>query len=105
MPTGASDTGCIEHYAEDPVYWVGQRAPEIGRHWEEHGTWMRPPILIDRRLLAPWDSGLQVLEGRTRVGVLPGRRRDGLHVASHHHAGVGQLNQLSGGDAERREEA
>lgn len=89
MPTGASDAGCIEDFAKDPVYWVKIRPPEVGRHWEEHGTWMRPPILIDRRFLAPSDCGLQVLEGRTRVGVLRGRLRDGLHVASHHQAWVG----------------
>ncbi|MFF4961407.1 hypothetical protein ACFY2Z_31050 [Streptomyces sp. NPDC001222] len=41
MPTGASDAGCIESYAEKPVYWVEVRRPEVGRHWEEHGTWLR----------------------------------------------------------------
>lgn len=60
--------------------------PEVGRHWEENGTWLRPPILIVRRLLDLLDSGLQVVEGRARVGVL----REGLHVASHHQAWVGQ---------------
>ncbi|MFD5661021.1 histidine kinase dimerization/phospho-acceptor domain-containing protein [Streptomyces hirsutus] len=89
MPTGASDAGCIESFAENPVHWVKVRPPEVGRHWEEHGTWLRPPILIDRRLLDLSDSGLQVLEGRTRVGVLRGRLREGLHVASHHQAWVG----------------
>lgn len=89
MPTGASDAGCIENFAENPVHWVKVRPPEVGRHWEEHGTWRRPPILIDRRLLDPSDSGLQVLEGRTRVGVLRGRLREGLHVASYHRAWVG----------------
>ncbi|MCG0284006.1 hypothetical protein [Streptomyces sp. PSAA01] len=90
MPTGASDAGCLESYAENPVYWVKVRRPEVGRHWEEHGTWLRPPILIVRRLLDPSDSGLQVVEGRTRVGVLCGRLREGLHVASHHQAWVGR---------------
>ncbi len=81
MPTGESDAGCIESYAADPVYWVKVRPPEVGRHWEEHGTWLRPPLLIDRRLLDQADSGLQVLEGRTRVGVLRGRLREQLRVA------------------------
>lgn len=90
MPTGASDAGCIEIYAENPVHWVKVRRPEVGRHWEEHGTWLRPPILIARRLLDPSDSGLQVVEGRTRVGVLCGRLREGLHVASHQQAWVGR---------------
>ncbi|GAA2919676.1 MULTISPECIES: hypothetical protein [Streptomyces] len=89
MPTGVSDAGCIEGYAENPVHWVAVRPPEIGRHWEEHGTWLCPPILIDRRFLDPSDSGLQVLEGRTRVGILRGRLREELYVASHHQAWVG----------------
>jgi hypothetical protein len=90
MPTGASDAGCIESYAEDPVHWVTIRPPEVGRYWEEHGTWLRPPLLIDRRLLASSDSGLQVLEGRTRVGVLRGRLRENLRVAPEQHAWVGR---------------
>ncbi len=64
MPTGASDAGCIESYAENPVYWVERRPHEVGQHWGDHGTWLRPPILIDRRFLDPLDTGLQVLEGR-----------------------------------------
>ncbi|MFF3788317.1 hypothetical protein [Streptomyces sp. NPDC001933] len=51
MPTGASDVGCIEGYAENRARWVAVRPPEVGRHWEERGTWLRPPLLIDRRLL------------------------------------------------------
>ncbi|MFJ3099132.1 hypothetical protein [Streptomyces hydrogenans] len=90
MPTGATDAGCIEEFAEKPVHWVKVRPPEVGRQWEEHGTWLRPPLLIDRCLLDPSSSGLQVVEGRTRVGVLRGRLREGLHVASHHQAWVGR---------------
>jgi hypothetical protein len=71
------------------VYWVELRPRKVGQHWEAHGTWLRPPILLARRLLDPADTGLQVLEGRTRVGVLRGRLREGLYVASHHHAWVG----------------
>ncbi|MFB6833390.1 hypothetical protein [Streptomyces hydrogenans] len=90
MPTGASDDGCIEEFAENPVYWVGRRPPEVGQHWEEHGTWLRPPLLIDQCFLDPLSSGLQVVEGRTRVGVLCGRVREGLHVAPDHQAWVGR---------------
>ncbi|MFB7609823.1 hypothetical protein [Streptomyces gardneri] len=96
MPTGESDAGCIESFAENPVHWVKVRPPEVGRHWEEHGTWLRPPLLIDRGLLDPSTSGLQVLEGRTRVGVLRGRLREGLHVASHHQAWVGHPGAAPG---------
>lgn len=90
MPTGASDVGCIEGYAANPDHWLSVRRPEITRHWETHGTWMRPPILIDRQLLAPPVSGLQVLEGRTRVGILRGRRNQRLLVAPLHQAWVGR---------------
>ncbi|WP_406369688.1 hypothetical protein OG788_07760 [Streptomyces sp. NBC_00647] len=95
MPTGASEAGLIDHIAENPVYWVSVRPERIGCHWEDHGTWMRPPLLIDRRLLAPPDGGLQVLEGRTRVGVLRGRLREGLKVAPCHQAWVGRPREAS----------
>lgn len=44
----------------------------IPAYWDSHGTWMRRPLLIDRAALDPAGSGLQVIEGRTRVGVLRG---------------------------------
>ncbi|WP_406132264.1 hypothetical protein [Streptomyces sp. NBC_00989] len=94
MPTGASDDGCIEEYAANPDHWVAVRRTGIhegvARCWETLGTWKRAPILIDRRLLDPSESGLQVVEGRTRVGVLRGRRRQGSFVAVHHEAWVGR---------------
>lgn len=90
MPTGESEAGLIEHVAKHPVHWVTVRPTEVGRHWQENGTWLRPPLLIDRCLLNLADSGLQVLEGRTRVGVLRGRLREQLHVAPEHEAWVGR---------------
>ncbi|MFE4654747.1 hypothetical protein [Streptomyces sp. NPDC056707] len=90
MPTGASEAGLIEHIAEQPAYYAGIRPERVGYHWEERGTWMLPPLLIDRRLMALTDGGLQVLEGRTRVGVLRGRLREGMRVAPCHQAWVGR---------------
>ncbi|WP_327110860.1 hypothetical protein OG206_00110 [Streptomyces sp. NBC_01341] len=90
MPTGKSEAGLIEHFAQHPVHWVTVRPPQVGQHWNDHGTWLRPPLLIDRRTLNPGDIGLQVLEGRTRVGVLRGRLREQLHVAYEHAAWVGR---------------
>ena len=94
MPTGASDGDCIEKCATNPDHWVRIRnhGPHIGvaQCWETHGTWKRWPILIDRGLLDPPESGLQVVEGRTRVGVLRGRHRQGTLVAERHLAWVGR---------------
>lgn len=94
MPTGASDAGCIEDFAANPDYWVGLRYEGIhigvAECWETHGTWKRWPVLVDRRLLDLSVSGLQVVEGRTRVGVLRGRRRQGALVAERHLAWVGR---------------
>ncbi|MFJ9675392.1 hypothetical protein ACIRP5_31945 [Streptomyces sp. NPDC101221] len=90
MPTGASDGGCIDLFARNPEHWIKVRPAPVGRHWEEHGTWLRAPILISRQLLDPPCEGLQVWEGRTRVGVLCGRHRRRLHVAPHHQAWVGR---------------
>lgn len=92
MPTGASEGDLIESFAKDPQRWVAVR--NAGDHrgvremWDVHGTWKRWPILIDRTLVTPGDEGLQVIEGRTRVGVLRGRARLGLNVAPHHLAWV-----------------
>lgn len=90
MPTGDADAGCIEEFAKDPDHWSGNRGPDVSRCWETDGTWLRPPILIDRRLLNPPGSGLQVVEGRTRVGVLHGRLLHGKLVAPEHRAWAGR---------------
>jgi hypothetical protein len=95
LPTGSSDAGCIDDFAADPDHWVRVRREGVhmgvSQCWEIHGTWKRWPILIDRQTLNPTDQGLQVVEGRTRVGVLKGRYRLGRRVADHHLAWVGRL--------------
>ena len=93
MPTGPSDGDCIEEYARNHRHYLALRQqyqPEIVHVWENEGTWHVPPILISRLLLQPPSDGLQVVEGRTRVGLLSGRRRDRLLVAEHHRAWVGR---------------
>lgn len=96
MPTGPSDRDCIDKFAENPSHWIGVRRDGIhqgvARCWETHGTWKRWPVLIDRHLINPPTPGLQVVEGRTRVGVLRGRHRDGAHVAQSHLAWVGRAD-------------
>jgi hypothetical protein len=99
MPTGPSDDGCIEDYAENPDHWIQARSDGIhmgvAQCWETHGTWKRWPILMDRGLLIPPEGGLQVVEGRTRVGILKGRRRQGSFVAARHLAWVGRPTTCS----------
>lgn len=93
-PTGPSDTDCIERFAANPAHWISVRSHGIHKGvsetWETHGTWKRWPILIDRSLLSPPSDGLQVVEGRTRVGVLKGRHSNGSFVAPKHLAWVGR---------------
>ncbi|MGU3587414.1 hypothetical protein ACLBYD_30260 [Rhodococcus sp. C26F] len=94
MQTGPTDDGYIDEIAADPDHWV--QARQHGVHlgvpqcWETHGTWKRWPILIDRELLDPPGHGLQVIEGRTRVGILKGRHRNKKSVAERHLAWVGR---------------
>lgn len=93
MQTGDRDGGWIEEVAGNHGHWLRLRAraePAAGTAWDEHGTWLVPPVLIDRSLLDPAGTGLQVVEGRTRVGILRGRRRDGLHTAPVQRAWVGR---------------
>jgi hypothetical protein len=94
MPTGPSDTGYIKEIAREPDHWIQVR--DEGDHvgvaqcWTVHGTWKRWPILLDRQLLTAQSRGLQVVEGRTRVGILKGRHQRGQHVAERHLAWVGR---------------
>lgn len=94
MPTGPSDGDYIEEIAANPIHYISVRCH--GTHvgvqqcWEIHGTWKRWPILIDSMLLDPPIAGLQVIEGRTRVGVLRGLLRLGHPVARQHLTWVGR---------------
>ena len=94
MPTGPSDQGIIDEFAADPDHWISVRNSGVhigvAEMWECHGTWKRWPVLIDRRLLGPSSTGLQVLEGRTRVGILKGRLKQGAFVADRQLAWVGR---------------
>ncbi|GAA2968974.1 hypothetical protein [Streptomyces sp. NPDC056069] len=94
MPTGPSEAGCIEQFALHPGHYVSVRNSGIhvgvAEMWRDHGTWKRPPLLLDRRLLDSSASGLQVLEGRTRVGILRGRLRENDFVAATHEAWIGR---------------
>jgi hypothetical protein len=97
METGSSDGDCIEEYALDHHYWMELKSrakPSVRSAWEEEGTWLVPLIALERRLLAPTNTKLQLVEGRTRVGVLRGRYRTGLHVAEAHRTWVGWLCQV-----------
>lgn len=92
MPTGASDGNCIEDYAANPDHWVGLRTSGVHagvpQMWREHGTWKRRPLLIDRSLVTSRKAGLQLIEGRTRVGILRGFHRQQRYVAPSHEAWV-----------------
>ncbi|WP_250305413.1 hypothetical protein [Streptomyces sp. A 4/2] len=94
MPTGPSEAGCIEQFALHPGHYISVRSSGIHvgvpEKWRDHGTWKRPPLLLDRRLLDPSTSGLHVLEGRTRVGILRGRLRENDFVAATHEVWVGR---------------
>ncbi|MFC3480180.1 hypothetical protein ACFOLD_06105 [Kocuria carniphila] len=94
MQTGPSDRNAIEVVADDPDHWISVRNQGqhlgVGLAWEVHGTWKRWPIVIDQALLHPASSGVQLVEGRTRVGILRGRQRQGKLVANMHLAWVGR---------------
>lgn len=89
VETGASDSGSIEEYAREPEYWANLRGKEVAAAWKDHGTWSSPPLLIARALLTSQAEGWQLVEGRTRVGVLRGRRSIGLRAAATHETWVG----------------
>jgi hypothetical protein len=89
MPTGESDGALIDENAENADHWSEVRRHQgVPQHWESHGTWLRRPLLIDLALLHPVLGGLQVIEGRTRVGILRSFIRRGRSVAAAHAAWV-----------------
>lgn len=89
MVTGRSDGDLLDYFAADAERQVElRRAQGVSQYWEREGTWLRSPLLIDRRLLDPLAEGLQVIEGRTRVGVLRGFLTVGRSVAPAHKAWV-----------------
>lgn len=91
MPTGEGGSDYLANEAPDHhPHWVRCRGDKVIRAWEERGSWVRPPIVIDRGCIGGRAGELQLVEGRTRVGVLRGRLRDGLHVAPQHAAWVGR---------------
>ncbi|MFD3662642.1 hypothetical protein ACFWVF_18890 [Streptomyces sp. NPDC058659] len=94
MPTGPSEAGCVDQYALHPGHYISVRSSGIhvgvAEKWKNHGTWKRAPLLLDRGLLDLSARGLQVLEGRTRVGILRGRLRENDFVAATHEAWVGR---------------
>lgn len=97
LRTGASDGNAIEEYAAHHHYWMELKAkanPAARSSWEDLGTWAVAPVAIDRRLVETATSGLQLIEGRTRVGVLRGRQRAGLRVAKKHDAWVARRTRL-----------
>lgn len=93
MPTGVKDGNVLETNAQDHAYFLSARGkfyPEIVQEWDTNGTWLVPPLLIDRSLLQPPATGLQIVEGRTRVGILRGRLQNMLNVAEYHLTWVGR---------------
>jgi hypothetical protein len=89
MPTGPSDVDVLDDNAKLADHWSNVREHlGVPQYWEAHGTWFRRPLLIDRSLLYPDGDGLQVIEGRTRVGILRGFLGQGRAVASLHQAWV-----------------
>ncbi|GAA2534522.1 hypothetical protein [Winogradskya humida] len=91
-PTGPSDQDWLEQVAAEHRYWLSRRPQRYREAWENQGSWLLPPILITRDLIHPGSPGLQVVEGRMRMGILKGRRADGLHVADTHQAWVGSAS-------------
>ncbi|WP_157552775.1 hypothetical protein [Micromonospora sp. NRRL B-16802] len=95
MPTGHSTGGYIDEIAENPDHWINNRSSGVHKGvalcWQTHGTWKRWPILLHRSVLNSSATGLQIVEGRTRVGILKGRYRKGDLVAKNHLTWVGCL--------------
>lgn len=101
IPTGPSEEEAIESWATIHEHAVmarednarhNENSPHAGirEKWELEGTWLRPPVVLEGQMVNASYSGLILVEGRTRVGVLRGRHRDCLKVADEHWTWVGR---------------
>lgn len=91
MRTGPSEDSYLASIPDQHRHWTEQRRHlGVAERWENDGTWQVPPLLLDLGCMDGPAGVLQVVEGRTRVGILQGRTRDRLHVADHHAAWVGR---------------
>ena len=64
--------------------------PHMVQHWKEHGTWMRPPVMLKGDVVDS-DRPLHLIEGHTRVGALRGLVESGvLSSSSTHFAWIGK---------------
>lgn len=82
----------LESCERDFQFRISQRPNDQRLKWERSGTWIVPPVLIDGSLLQPARSGLHLVEGHTRVGILRGRLVARVDDPSRvHQAYVGQL--------------
>jgi hypothetical protein len=94
MRSGPSDD-YMTTVPDQHEHWVyARRFTAVPAAWEDTGTWLKPPLLLDLACLDGPAGVLQVVEGRTRVGILQGRARDGLRVADRHAAWVGRLRHV-----------
>ena len=64
----------VERFEAEGWACIDVRRPVVS-HWAEHATWVVPPVLILGDLMG--STGLHLIEGHTRVGILAGlvRRR------------------------------
>ena len=73
----------LEVSEDYPLYKNGNEFPidlreDVAAHWRKYGTWKEPPMLIERSLICPNESGLHLMEGHTRVGTLLGAIKYGF---------------------------
>jgi hypothetical protein len=63
-------------------------SPESWQSWVESGTWRRSPVFLDS--VVPSRSGLHLVEGHTRVGMLTGLLDTNVSVRDFHGCWVGR---------------
>lgn len=80
----------LDQVDQEHQHFTLQRPMEEREAWDERGTWLRAPVMIEARLLDASCGGLQLVEGRTRVGILRGRLRSENMVADRHEVWLGR---------------
>jgi hypothetical protein len=81
------------HYSKHGDWMIDGRENVVCQ-WKKIGTWLTPPILIDRNLLGEELGTPHLVEGHSRVGCLLGiNKYKIIPLSSHHKAYWGTLKQ------------
>jgi len=91
FPDFLEETSMDASHYEEQGDFVFHCTETVIDHWKNHGTWIKPPIFIDGRILSIPTTDFHLVEGHTRVGCVIGCDNFGIiPVAKKHKVYFGE---------------